>query len=89
MEDLADLGNELRLRNALQRRGLACEIAGIMSFSVHEKILNEYFTALQEEPAKDYCKVTIDQIYVLGNQFITYSFGQLGDGRHGCFPSCC
>ena len=66
MEDLADLGNELRLRNALQRRGLACEIAGIMSFSVHEKILNEYFTALQEEPAKDYCKVTIDQIYVLG-----------------------
>ena len=45
VESTADLGDLLRLKNALQRRGLACEVAGLMTFSVHEKIVDEYFKA--------------------------------------------
>eukprot|EP00973_Karenia_brevis_P083726 11617511-Karenia_brevis.AAC.1 len=42
----ADTSTDLLLRYALQRRGLALDQAGIMSFTVHEKIVHLLFEAL-------------------------------------------
>ena len=60
---VADTSTEMKLNLALKRRGLAMEAGGLMSFSQHEK-LNNYFTnALNEEPVKDYAKVSLQQIH--------------------------
>ena len=55
------LTGDLRLRNAMQRRALAYEIAGIASFVVLERWSNMLFERLQQEPPSGYRYVTHDQ----------------------------
>ena len=38
----ASLSNELRVHNAMVRRGLAMDQAGLMTFTVHDKIMREF-----------------------------------------------
>ena len=65
VEEGADTSTDLRLQNALRRRGVALEIAGVMSFSVHETIVDEYFRTMQEDPYdSNYRRVTIQQVHV-------------------------
>ena len=56
------LTGDLRLRNAMQRRALAYEIAGIASFVVLERWSNMLFERLQQEPPSGYRYVTHDQL---------------------------
>ena len=63
VEGTADTSTDLRLQNALRRRGYACEVAGIMSFKVHETIIEEYFRVMQEDPGAGWKQVTVQQVY--------------------------
>ena len=42
----ADISNELRLHNALVRRGLALDQSGLMSYVVHDKIASKFLSHL-------------------------------------------
>jgi hypothetical protein len=55
-------GDKLQMRFALQRRGLAMELANILSFSVHERLINRYFLEMSREQIPGYGKVSVDQI---------------------------
>eukprot|EP00973_Karenia_brevis_P028055 3862874-Karenia_brevis.AAC.1 len=48
-ECLADTSSETKLRFALQRRGVALQMAGIMTFKAHETIVDWFITELNRE----------------------------------------
>ena len=54
--------NLLSARYALQRRGLAMNVAKLFSFEVHEKLINKYFDELAEEVLQGYAPVNLEQI---------------------------
>ena len=56
------LTGDLRLRNAMQRRALAYEIAGIASYVVLERWSNMLFERLQQDPPHGYRYVTHEQV---------------------------
>ena len=71
-----DLGDDkLQMKYALQRRGLALELANIMSFDVHEKLVNRYFLEMSREQLPGYGKVTVDQIRMTDKEV----FARLGE----------
>ena len=52
LENEASLSNELRVHNAMVRRGLAMDQAGLMNFAVHDKIMREFLGHLtRNQPA--------------------------------------
>jgi hypothetical protein len=61
-EDKADLKDHLMLRYALQRRGVALEIARLMTFKVHEKLINFFFEELARDALPGYSQVTLEQV---------------------------
>ncbi|MCP4240434.1 MAG: hypothetical protein GY772_07695 [bacterium] len=59
----ADVSSALRISWALQRRGIALEISGLMSYDVHERIRNKLITALtKDSPDPHYRTASIDQL---------------------------
>eukprot|EP00973_Karenia_brevis_P013401 1820177-Karenia_brevis.AAC.1 len=63
MEAQADLSSDSRLRFALQRRGVALQIAEIMSFRAHEEVVNWFTNELERETLPGHSKVTVDQVH--------------------------
>ena len=57
-----DVGTDLEVLNALKRRGVAYEIARVMSFEVHELIVNLLFQELQRDPPDGFRRVTMSQV---------------------------
>ncbi|CAE7573067.1 unnamed protein product [Symbiodinium sp. CCMP2592] len=57
-----DLGNELRLYQALSRRGVALEVAGVCSFAVHENYVRGLLDHLQRMPPPGYSAPGIDAV---------------------------
>lgn len=57
-----DVTTELEILNAMKRRGAAYEMANLMSFEVHERIINLLFSELQRDAADGFRKVTVSQI---------------------------
>ncbi|CAE7811218.1 unnamed protein product [Symbiodinium sp. CCMP2592] len=57
-----DLGNELRLYQALSRRGVALEVAGVCSFAVHENYVRGLLDHLQRLPPAGYSAPGIDSV---------------------------
>ena len=57
-----DVSTDLEVLNALKRRGVAYEIARVMSFEVHEVIVNLLFKELQREPPDGFRKVSMAQV---------------------------
>ena len=55
--------SDLQLRYLLQRRGLALELSGLMSFDEHEKIVNLLFNRLADQAPPGYARVSLDQIH--------------------------
>ncbi len=49
----ADLTTDLKLQQALFRRGIACEIAQLMSYSAHDKIVQLLLCELHQEVPRD------------------------------------
>ena len=59
---VAQLGTDLRLKYALQRRGLAMDQARITTFGVHEKWVNRLIQEFLREPPEGYGKVSVQQL---------------------------
>lgn len=57
-----DVTSELDVMNALKRRGATFELAKLMSYEEHEKIINLLFFELQKEPLEGFKKVSLGQI---------------------------
>ena len=56
------IGDLLSLKNLLQRRGLAMHMAKLLSFSVHEQLVNFYFNEMNREKLPGHGAVTVDQV---------------------------
>ena len=56
------LSGDLKLRNALQRRAIAYDIANVATFAVLEKWANTLFERLQQEPPSGYKYVSHEQL---------------------------
>ena len=58
----ADTKTDLRMRQAYLRRGLALEMADVVTFTIHEKLVEKLFTEYQREPPPGYRGVTLRQM---------------------------
>lgn len=58
----ADVKTDLRMRQAFTRRGIALELADVMTFTVHEALVDKMFQEYQREPPPGYAAVTLRQI---------------------------
>jgi hypothetical protein len=60
--DPADLSSDLRIAFALRRRGLAFEMADIMSYETHEKLTDQLLAAYMKDPLPGYARVSVNQL---------------------------
>ena len=58
----ADVGTELKLMFALQRRGLAFDLVNLVSWSVHVEWTNKLYRALMTEAASGFHPITLSQL---------------------------
>ena len=58
----ADLSTDLRVKYALTRRGLAFDQAHIMSYKVHDKVVQLYLKYYLKDPQLGFDRVSFDQI---------------------------
>lgn len=57
-----DASSELDILNAMKRRGVAYELAKVMSFEKHELLVHLLFQELQREPPPGFKKVSMEQV---------------------------
>lgn len=57
-----DVGTEMRLMYAMQRRGLAFDLVRLISWSVHQQWTNKLFSALASEPPDNFQAPTITSL---------------------------
>jgi hypothetical protein len=62
VSEYADLSSDLRLLSALQRRGLAMDMAGLCMYECHQKIVDHFMRELQREPLHDFQKTSLEQV---------------------------
>ena len=74
-ESPADISSEMLTKNALQRRGVALHMASLMSWAIHERLINTFFRAFYEKPLPGYARTTFEQI----NQADLHVFRRLAD----------
>ena len=58
----ADVRTDLRVRQAYSRRGLALEIADVMTYTCHEALVHKLFMEYQREPPQGYAGVSFKQV---------------------------
>jgi len=61
-EQSADTGSDLKLANALTRRGRASELAQIMSYNVHDNMMKMFIQEYARPPIPGYAKISSIQI---------------------------
>jgi hypothetical protein len=59
----ADLASDLKLNQALFRRGVAFEMGQLMTYEAHDKIVRLFFHELQREPPPGYKPVSYAQLH--------------------------
>ena len=57
-----DVGTELEVLNALKRRGMAFELAKLMTFEKHEALISLLFGELQREPLEGFKRPSMSQL---------------------------
>ena len=57
-----DVGTELKLLYALQRRGLAFDLVGLMTWDTHTEWSNKLFRALMSEAIPNFSPISLDQL---------------------------
>ena len=90
VEAPADTSTELRLKQALTRRGIALEMARLLSFKIHETLVDRYFRELDKGSVPGYHAVTVQQVHNAD----TEAFVQMAEmtesglplGADGSFP---
>ena len=65
----ADTSTDLRMELAMQRLGLAAEMGGVMSFSIHEELRLALRDAALERPPPGYAKVSVHQLRAAHKEF--------------------
>ena len=58
----ADIGTELKLLYALQRRGLAFDVVSLMSWETHSDWVNKLFRALMSDAIPNFSPISLDQL---------------------------
>ncbi|CAK0909772.1 unnamed protein product, partial [Prorocentrum cordatum] len=58
----ADISTDLLLKQTLQRRGLALEMGDVLSFDMHEKLVDLLIGEYQRGPPPGYTRVSIEQL---------------------------
>eukprot|EP00435_Cladocopium_sp_Y103_P006180 s2711_g2.t1 len=58
----SEFGNELRVHQAMIRRGLALEMSNLATYSVHEKVMRKFMHHLNMQAPPGYKAVSIDAI---------------------------
>ena len=58
----ADISTDLRLKYALQRRGLAFDMANLMAFKSHEALVTLLLSEYMRDPPPGYAKVSLAQV---------------------------
>eukprot|EP00435_Cladocopium_sp_Y103_P075041 s103_g53.t1 len=58
----SELGNELRVHQAMIRRGLALEMSNLGTYAAHEKVMREFMSHLNRSAPPGYKSATIDAI---------------------------
>ena len=59
IEAPAQLNNDLKVQNALRRRGAAMQVARLMSYVAHDEIAAWYFTELQQPPLPGFQRISM------------------------------
>ena len=57
-----DVGTEMRLMYALQRRGLAFDLVSLMSWETHSEWCNKLFRALMSDAIPNFSPISLDQL---------------------------
>jgi hypothetical protein len=60
--DKADLTSDLKLKLALQRRGIAMEMAGLCTYSAHQVLVDVLLAEFMRPPLDGYTSVSLQQI---------------------------
>jgi hypothetical protein len=61
MQPVADMTSDLKVKQALQRRGVALEMAQLMTFEAHQKIIDHLFLEIMREPVPGFRNATFEQ----------------------------
>ena len=69
VEAPTDLSTTLKLSKALQRRGFAMHMAGLMSYKVHEQVQGWLLRELEREALPGFHQVTLEQVELTDKQF--------------------
>ena len=62
LEDPADIASDLKLKTALQRRGIAMELAQLISFEMHDKYVAWLFKEMSRRAMQGFHSVSTNQI---------------------------
>ena len=57
-----EVGTELEVLNALKRRGIAYELAKLLSYECHDQLINLLFNELQRDPIDGFARPSIGQL---------------------------
>ena len=58
----ADISSDLKVLQLLQRRGIALDIAGVMKFEQHDKIVQFLIEEMQREQPAGYASLSVEQL---------------------------
>ena len=58
----SELGNELRVHQAMIRRGLALEVSNLATYAVHEKVMRSFMAHLSRPPPPGYKAASVEAI---------------------------
>ena len=70
IEDPADVVGLDKLKQAFQRRGIALQMARLMTFRAHEKLINWYFRELDRPALRNFEQTTLDQVLEVDQEII-------------------
>ena len=79
-EDPAETNTDLKLRAALQRRGVAMEMAQLVTYENHEKYVAWLFKELTKKPPEFFHQVTVQQLHTVDMEVFTRLAEQTREG---------
>lgn len=66
-----DVGTEMKLMYAMQRRGLAFDLVGLMSYDAHMEWVNRLFRAMMHEAPSNFNAVSLQQLVKADQEMFT------------------
>ena len=83
VEIQADTSSDLRLKSALQRRGIALQVAGLMKYKTHMIWVDKMFREYMRDPLFGYERVSLEQLARADAEL----FAELSELSKGCLNS--